>query len=191
VILGQHGFGSVNVGEDFARSFHDMGICKEKTIAKIKAQALNKVDLSKALSKLSGGCMVVENAGLITPDKLSEVLALSESNDFVVVLTGEIDSITRLFDSCTEAAGKFNHLIDLSKIGSNEMIQIAKGYVKQRGYRIGDNVEGKLKNVLMAMEAGNIDRFISNIDEAIIRCDNREKSDGVTNKKLMLAEDFA
>ena len=64
-MMGDHGFGLTSVGEDFARSFYDMGICKAKTIAKIKAQALNKVKLADAMSKLAGGCMVVENAGLM------------------------------------------------------------------------------------------------------------------------------
>ena len=192
VILGQHGFGSVGIGEDFAHSFYDMGLVKQKTIAKIKAQALNKVDLSKALSKLTGGSMVVESAGYITPEKLKEVLSLAEptANDFAVILTGEADSIKKLLASVKEAEGKFDQQVDLTKIESSDMIRIAKAYAKQRGYRSGDNVEGKLKNVLMAMESGNVDRLITNVDEAIVRCDNREKADGVTNKKLLLAEDF-
>ena len=75
-----------------------MGVCSSKTIAKIKAQALNKVKLD-ALDKLKGGCLVVENAGLVTPEKLIEIVHLSAKDlkDFVIILTGEIDSISRLF----------------------------------------------------------------------------------------------
>ena len=49
VILGQYGFGTTTIAEDFARSFHAMGICKTKTIAKIKAGALNRANISDAI----------------------------------------------------------------------------------------------------------------------------------------------
>jgi hypothetical protein len=192
VILGQHGFGSTTVGEDFARSFYDMGICKAKTIAKIKAQALNKVKLADAMSKLQGGCIVVENAGLVTKDRLSELVKLSakDANDFVIILTGEIDSISRLFSECKEVVPEFKHLIQLHKITSEDMIQIAMGYIKQRGFKAEDSVEAKIKNMLLAMESGNIDRMIKAVDDAMLRCENREKADGTTNLKRLLSEDF-
>ena len=191
VILGRHGFGSVSVGEDFARSFFDMGICQSKTIAKIKANRLNKVDLKPAMSKLKGGCLVVENAGLITPEKLEEVVKLSDrdANDFVVILTGEIDSISRLFDNCQQVAPDFEHLIELQKVDRSDMSIIALGYMMQRGYLSGDDVSEKLRNIIMGMEDGNLDRLIQTLDEAIARCDEREKSAG-KDDKIIIAEDF-
>ncbi len=195
VILGQHGFGSTTVGDDFARSFYDMGICSAKTIAKIKAQALNKLTSAKlndAMAKLKGGCIVIENAGLIVPEKLEELVKLSkkDANDFVIILTGEIDNITRLFTSCKSVVPEFNHLIQLDKVNSDDMLSIAKGYIKQRGFKSYEEVDGKIKNMLLAMETGNIDRLIKAMDDAIIKCENREKSDGTTNLRVLLAEDF-
>ena len=191
VILGRHGFGQVCVGEDFARSFYDMGICKSKTIAKIKAQALNKVNLGPAMEKLKGGCLVVENAGLVTPARLKEIVELSDSEkfDFVIILTGEIDSITRLFDGCVEVVPDFEHLIELQKVDRNDMGIIALGYMMQRGYLSGEDVSEKLKNIILGMEDGNLDRLIAYLDETITRCDEREKKAGKEDK-LILAEDL-
>ena len=168
-----------------------MGICKSKTIAKIKAQALNKVNLGPAMEKLKGGSLVVENAGLIAPAKLKEIVDLSDSDkyDFVIILTGEIDSISRLFDGVNEVRPDFEHFIEMQKVDRNDMNIIAIGYLMQRGYMAGDDMMDKLHNLILAMEDGNLDRLIANLDEAIAKCDEREKKAG-KDDKVVLAEDF-
>ena len=190
-MMGDHGFGLTSVGEDFARSFYDMGICKAKTIAKIKAQALNKVKLADAMSKLAGGCMVVENAGLIAPDKMTELMKLTakDVNDVVVILTGATESINRLFGATGDAKDKFTHQINMEGISTQDMLAIAKGYFKQQGFKTDDSVEGTVKNLLMAMESGNIDRMLKACDEAMLKCDDREKAIG-SSRKYLLSEDF-
>ena len=190
-MMGDHGFGLTSVGEDFARSFYDMGICKAKTIAKIKAQALNKVKLADAMSKLAGGCMVVENAGLIAPDKMTELMKLTakDVNDVVVILTGATESINRLFGAIGDAKDKFTHQINMEGISTQDMLAIAKGYFKQQGFKTDDSVEGTVKNLLMAMESGNIDRMLKACDEAMLKCDDREKAKG-SSRKYLLSEDF-
>ena len=190
-MMGDHGFGLTSVGEDFARSFYDMGICKAKTIAKIKAQALNKVKLADAMSKLAGGCMVVENAGLIAPDKMTELMKLTakDVNDVVVILTGATESINRLFGATGDAKDKFAHQINMEGISTQDMLAIAKGYFKQQGFKTDDSVEGTVKNLLMAMESGNIDRMLKACDEAMLKCDDREKAKG-SSRKYLLSEDF-
>ena len=191
VLLGEHGFGLTTVGEDFARSFYDMGICKAKTIAKIKAAALNKVKLADAMTKLAGGCLVVENAGLISIDRMKDLCELTsaEKNDIIVILTGEHDSINRLFESVPDLSGRFNHRIKINKLSGDDMLSIAKGYIEQRNFKADDSVDGKIKNLLMAMETGNVDRLLKTVDDAIISCEEREKIKGV-DKKYLLTEDF-
>ena len=190
-LMGDHGFGLTSVGEDFARSYYDMGICKAKTIAKIKAQALNKVKLSDAMTKLAGGCMVVENAGLITPDKAKELMKLTakEANDVVVILTGSTESINRLFAAAGDVKSQFVHQVNMESISNQDMLGIAKGYFKQQGFKADDSVEGTVKNLLMAMESGNIDRMLKACDDAMLKCDDREKAKG-TSRKYLLSEDF-
>ena len=190
VLLGEHGFGLTVFGEDFARSFYDMGICNAKTIAKIKAQALNKVKLADAMGKLKGGCMVVENAGLISVDRLKELVDLTGKNDVVVILTGEEGSINRLFDSATQAAEHFTHRIKVSGLANADMIAIAKSYIAQRGFKADDSVDGAVRGMLMAMESGNIDRMLKTVDDALLKCENREKAKGKEGKKYLLGEDF-
>lgn len=191
-LLGEHGFGLTSVGEDFARSFYDMGVCKAKTIAKIKAAALNKVKLADAMVKLAGGCLVVENSGIIAADKFNELMDLTSpsKNDVVVILTGEEGSLDRLFAGASNAADKFKHKIKIAGLSNADMINIAKGYVSQRGFKADDSFDKVMRTMLMAMESGNIDRMLKSIDDAMLKCEDREKSKGIEGKKYLLSEDF-
>lgn len=195
VILGRYGFGSVCVGEDFARSYFDIGLSKSKVIAKIRAQGLNKLaddKLEANMAKLAGGCLVVENAGLIKPERLKKVVELGkqERYDYGIALTGEIDSIAKIFADCKSVVPEFNHLIQLDEITNDEMFNVAFGYILQRGYTGIENIEAKLRNLFLAMETGNLDRLLKSVDDAIERCDVREKKAGGEAKKTLIADDF-
>lgn len=184
VILGRNGFGTVKVGEDFARSFYEMGLVKSDKIAKTKAKQLNKMGLEK-LAALKGGCLIIENAGLVSFGKLVEVIQNSspENNDYVVILTGEIDSLANFFEENEDIVDSFIYLIDIHKIKEKGMIHLARGYVKEKGYKADKSVYEKLKNFLKGMEEGNIDRFIGKIDEVIENCDKRG------DDKMLMPED--
>ena len=188
VVLGRNGFGTVKVGEDFARSFYELGIVKSDKIAKTKAKQLNKMGLEK-LKALKGGCLIIENAGLVSFGKLVEVIKDSspENNDYVVILTGEIDSLANFFDENDDIVDEFIYLIDIHKIKERGMMHFARGYVKERGYKADKAVYDKLKASLKAMEEGNIDRFVARIDEVIEKCDAREA--GGDGSKTLLPED--
>jgi len=192
VILGRNGFGTVKVGEDFARSFFAMGLVSSDKIAKVKAKQLNKMPNLDKLNGLKGGCLIIENAGLVQPQKLVEVIKNSDAtvNDYVVILTGEIDSLAAFFEDNPEIVDQFIYLIDIHKIAERGMIALAKGYVKEKGFTADKAVYEKLKGSLASMEAGNIDRFVEFLDNAMKRCENREKMDGITGKNEILPQDI-
>ena len=190
VILGHNGFGTLKVGEDFARTFYDMGIVKSDKIAKIKARQLNKTSLDK-LKGLKGGSLIIENAGLVAFPKLVEVInnSAKDANDYVVILTGEIDSLAKFFDSNREVADDFIYLVDVHKIREKGMIALARGYFEEKGYTADEDVFNKFPDVLKGIEVGNIDRFIDFIDTLFKKCDEREKLNGLSSKKVTV-EDF-
>ena len=193
VILGRNGFGTVKVGEDFARSFFKLGIVEAETIAKTKAKQLNNMKNLDPLKKLKGGCLIIENAGLVMFDKLVEVIKDSapENNDYVVILTGEIDSLANFFEENEDIADSFIYLIDIHKIKERGMVHIGRGYIKEKGYKADKAVSDKLKDSLKSMEEGNIDRFIKLIDDAMEKCDKREAEAGGEAEKLLQPSDVA
>ena len=144
------------------------------------------------MKKLEGGCMVIENGGLLTPSRLEEVIALSKADkhDVVIILTGEFDSVSKLLVKSDVIESEFTNLIQLNMIDNDDMVGIGKGYCVQRGYSIAEDLESKLSNIFLAMETGNIDRLMKTVDDAIAKCDEREKASG-SEKRILLVGDFA
>ena len=70
------------------------------------------------------------------------------------------------------------------------MIAIAKSYISQRGFKSDDSVDSAVRGMLMAMESGNIDRMLKAVDDAMLKCESREKAKGKEGKKYLLSEDF-
>ncbi|MCR5700972.1 MAG: hypothetical protein K6G76_02370 [Lachnospiraceae bacterium] len=191
VILGQYGFGTTTIAEDFARSFYAMGICKTKTIAKIKAGALNRANISDAIGKLQGGCLVVENAGVITPEKLDEIYRMvnDSSNDVVVIMTGQIDTLSKIFKDNVVISSQFKHLIQVHRITDVDVLEISKNHAKDLGYPCEPDAERSLRRRMQEVESGNLDRVLKFVDNAVSKAHNRELTSGEQEHKL-IASDF-
>ena len=190
VILGQYGFGTTTIAEDFARSFHALGICKTKTIAKIKAAALNRANISDAISKLQGGCLVVENAGVISTEKLDEIFQIvsNPANDVVVIMTGQIDTLSKLFKDNAVISTQFKHLIQAHRITDMDVFSVAKEHAKQSGYPCDADAENQLRRRMQEVESGNLDRVLKIVDNAITKAHNREMSSGDQDHRVTAAD---
>ncbi len=190
VILGQYGFGTTTIAEDFARSFYAMGLCKTKTIAKIKAGALNRANISDAIGKLQGGCLVIENAGVITNEKLDEVYQIvnDPSNDVVVIMTGQIETLSRIFKDNVVISTQFKHLIQVNRITDMDVFTIAKNHATQLGYPCETSAENNLRRRMQEVESGNLDRVLKIVDNAVSKAHNREITSGDQDHRLVPAD---
>jgi membrane protein involved in colicin uptake len=190
VILGQYGFGTTAIAEDFARSFYAMGICKTKTIAKIKAGALNRANISDAIAKLQGGCLVVENAGVISPEKLDEIYQIvsNPSNDVVVIMTGQIQTLSKLFKDNVVISSQFKHLIQVHRITDMDVFSIAKNHAVQQGYPCEPGAENNLRRRMQEVESGNLDRVLKIVDNAVSKAHNREMTSGEQEHHLVSSD---
>lgn len=170
LVLGKHGFGSTVVGNDFARAFYAAGICSSKTIANIKSAALNKRPLESVKDKLKGGCLVVENAGTLTVDRLQEIAKVGKdpANDITIIFTGEKDRVNYVIKDAG-ISDLFAHTVLMTDVDDTGMFAIAKAYAKQLGYTLESAAESTLKNKLKEIEDGNLDRYLKMVDDAIAK----------------------
>ena len=191
VVLGKHSFGITTVGVDFARSFYEMGICKNKTVAVIKAVAFNKVDLKTAISKLNGGCLVIENAGNISSARLEELAEIMENkeNDICVIFNGESESVSRLFANNPRIVPQFSKLIQMNQLTDEDVFEVAQCHIKQSGYVTNTKTIAKLKSKMLEVESGNLDRVLKMVDAALQKAQQRltEKPEDI---KELLDVDF-
>ena len=189
VVLCLHGFGLANIGEDFARTYLDLGWCKNAAKAKISAKGINsasKDKLTGAMNKLKGGCLIIENAGLVRPDKFKEIIELCapEKSDVKIILTGEKVALSNMLADNMSQARHFNNRVYFDQIQEANMVDIAKGYMSEKGYKPESGMSGTIKNLLMSMETGNIDRLLKAVDDGIARAEARDP----LSKKLLKAD---
>ena len=153
----------------------DFGFCTSPAKAKVRAKVINSGKLAGAVTKLKGGCLIVESAGLITPERFKEMVDLcsSEKNDVKIILTGEKVALSKMLADNMTQARSFNNRVYFDQIKEENMIVIAKEYIIEKGYKYEDGIEGNIKNLLLAMETGNIDRLLTAVDEAMERADAR------------------
>ncbi|MCM1158451.1 MAG: hypothetical protein NC300_07535 [Bacteroidales bacterium] len=191
VVLGQYGFGTTTIAEDFARSFYAMGICRNKTIAKIKAGALNRANISDAIGKLQGGCLVVENAGVISNEKLDEIYQIvsNSSNDVIVIMTGQIETLSKIFKDNVVISSQFKHLVQVHRITDMDVFAIAKNHAEKLGYPCDSSAENMLRRRMQEVESGNLDRVLKFVDNAVSKAHNREMSTGDQEHRL-ISNDF-
>ena len=185
VILGQHGFGLTMVGEDFAKFYYDMGICKSQAKAKVKAKVINSGKLSGAVAKLKGGCLIVESAGLITSDRFKEMVDLCSpgKNDIKIILTGEKTALSNMLASNMTQARAFNNRVYFDQINESGMVDVAECYVEEKGFKLESGADASIKNILMGMESGNIDRLLTAMDSAMAAAESRDPIDKKVLKK--------
>ena len=190
VILGQYGFGTTTIAEDFARSFYAMGICKTKTIAKIKGGALNRANIGDAINKLQGGCLVIENAGIISNEKLEEIYQIvsNPNNDVIVIMTGQIETLSRIFKENVSISNQFKHLVQVHRITDMDVFEIAKNHAKQLGYPCEPGAENHLRRRMQEVESGNLDRVLKIVDNAVSKAHNREMTSGDQDHRLVSAD---
>ena len=191
VILGQYGFGTASIAEDFARSFYALNICKNKTIAKIKAGALNRTNISASIAKLQGGCLVIENAGSMTNAKLNEIYQIlcNPSNDVVVIMTGQIETLSKLFKENPMISAQFKHIIQTHRITDMDVLSIAKNHAIQLGYPCRKDAENMLRRKMREVESGNLDRVLQIVNNAATKAHSREMSTG-EQEQYLAAGDF-
>lgn len=95
------------VAKRITKELNLVGYLSARSIVKIAADKLNKLELSQQIERLSGGCMLVTDAPEMTEKTVKDLLALMEGNgdQIVVMLSGsfeEIDCFLSIYPDLSE-----------------------------------------------------------------------------------------
>ena len=120
-------------------------LCKERQmegakVAFITAEELNKKDPIAVVGKLSGGFLVVENAGELNGDVVEDMSKAMEfkTNRLTVILEDLKPGIRSLEEKYPEFIKKFDSRIVIPVFTNDELVSFAKTYAKDLGYKIDD-----------------------------------------------------
>ncbi len=177
VVLAGEGAKVSNVAIDYARAYHDIGLVKTKVVATIKASVLNKTDLNKILSKLKGGCLVIEQAGYISSEKAEQVYEIvnNPDNDVVLMLVGEADSVKDMFKESPDLNSLFHSILLLHDLSDKDLADMAVAFMQQNGFKPDEEGLKVLNDKIDSMDAKGIDEIISFVGNALNRAEQRAK----------------
>lgn len=162
-----------------AKALNTYGICDKNKLVRATAQDLNGRDFSMIFEKLKGGCLIIESADMLD-DKAAGIIVdfvQQDNQDVAIVLEGEEDKIKELFRKYPVLHSKFLNIIHIGKYNENELVQLAEGYAKKKGYEISGPGAASLKTLLRErMQDGysvDYEDIMAIIEEAIASLEKR------------------
>lgn len=140
IVTGREGSGKTRLSEGLIKA-----LCKERQmegakVAFITAEELNKKDPIAVVGKLSGGFLVVENAGELNEEIVEDMSKAMEfkTNRLTVILEDLKPGIRSLEEKYSEFIKKFDSRIVIPVFTNDELVSFAKTYAKELGYKIDD-----------------------------------------------------
>lgn len=162
-----------------AKALNTYGICDKNKLVRATAQDLNGRDFSMIFEKLKGGCLIIDGAGMLD-DKAAGIIVdfvQQDNQEVAIVLEGEEDKIKELFRKYPVLHSKFLNIIHIGKYNENELVQLAEGYAKKKGYEISGPGAASLKTLLRErMQDGysvDYEDIMAIIEEAIASLEKR------------------
>ncbi|MDO4339717.1 MAG: hypothetical protein Q4C91_16765 [Eubacteriales bacterium] len=118
-------------------------ICKElhmeaSKVAYVFADQINGKDVTKIISKLAGGFLVIEDANQLSPETAEQLNKAMEfrTDGLTVIIEDEKIGMRKFIAKYPKLARKFTSMINIPVFTNDELVNFAKIYTKENGYTI-------------------------------------------------------
>lgn len=118
-------------------------ICQElnmeaSKVAYVFADQINGKDITKIVGKLAGGFLVIENANQLTQETVEMLDKAMEfrTDGLTVILEDEKIGMRKLIARFPKFAKKFTSMINIPVFTNDELVNFARVYTKENGFRI-------------------------------------------------------
>lgn len=142
-------------------------------IGKINAEALNKKDVQQLLRKVSGGCLIIENAGALNKNTAVSMSLLLEQDQsgLLVILEDSAAGIRKVMALEESFSNMFTEMVSVPIFSNDDLVVFAKSYANERGYVIDEMAILALHNCISNIEkydqATTLEEVKEIIDDAI------------------------
>lgn len=109
-------------------------------VGKIDAEQLNKKDVALVLSKVSGGCLIIEGAGRLserTQETMRQLMSL-ENCDVLVLMEDQKKRIDKMLSHNSAFAAMFTEKITIPIFTIDELVNFGKVYALEEGYVVDE-----------------------------------------------------
>ncbi len=111
-----------------------------RKVAKVKGTTLNKRGIKNVMAKLLGTDLIIEQAGSLMPQQVSELIDTLNgyTGNMLVVLEDDKVAIDRLIELHPKLAEMFSNQIVIKEYDINEWVRIAKEYAQSQDYGVDE-----------------------------------------------------
>ena len=109
-------------------------------VGKIDAEQLNKKDVALVLSKVSGGCLIIEGAGRLserTQETMRQLMS-QENSDVLVLMEDQKKRIDKMLSHNSAFAAMFTEKITIPIFTIDELVNFGKVYALEEGYVVDE-----------------------------------------------------
>lgn len=115
----------VGLSKKIAKIMKETGYLESGRIARIRASALNNMNLDEHKQELKGNCLLIEKAAELLIPTIANLFVIMEEyyGDFVVILADEGKTMDQLFRYAHKMAKKFKYVIDITSYSEKDYMQ--------------------------------------------------------------------
>lgn len=178
IIMGGHGSGKTTLATSIIKVLQkEIGKPGDR-VGKIDGDKLNSKDIQKLFSMVSGGCLIIENAGDLTRET-AVTLSLLMANDtsgILVILEDSHEGIRKCLALDGNFANKFTEKIAIPALTIDELVNFGEAYAKDLGYTIDEMgvlaLYDRINRILRLDHPTYLTEVKEIVDEAIDRAEH-------------------
>ncbi len=139
-IMGARGTGKTRLTQGLLSNMcKDMGLEAAK-VARIKGYVLNKRDMASLVHKMSGGFLVIEDAGDMKPETVEKLNQAMEfrTDCMIVIMEAPKAEMRALLKEHPAFAEKFNTVINIPAFTNDELVTFARTYCAENNCQMDE-----------------------------------------------------
>lgn len=175
IVQGGQGCGKTVLATSMVKALQNEIGKPNNKIGKIDAYTLNKKDIQLLLKKVSGGCLIIEHAGVMSKQAAVTLSLLLEQDDsgLLVILEDTSKGIKKVLAQDDGLAKKFTEKISVPVFTNDDLVAFANSYSKELGYKIDEMailaLYNRISNIQRLDQATTLTEIKDIVDEAIER----------------------
>ncbi len=130
IITGNQSAEKTEIALNLVKSFNAIKPDNKRKIAKISGDSLNSRGISKAMSKLAGAVLIIDNATMMDEEHIEELVATmnSDTGNMIVILIDVQEDLLKMLNTNPALDAMISNKIFVKKYSVNELVDIAKSY---------------------------------------------------------------
>lgn len=176
MIMGSRNTDKITFAVNLFKALHAFDKEREQKLARISADKLNEKSYEAYADKLAGQTLIVENAGRLKRAQIVSMMREGNANATTFIIVDEEYEINKLFAENSDFAETFTGCFLLKQYTVNELVDIAKDYADEQGWRIEDKALLKLYLILSQLPNDDTGNVVGVVKETMERAAEHARS---------------